>query len=49
MDFSLTEEQRALRDAARRFARAELGELARELESRTEAVHLAVRRGLLTL
>ena len=44
MDFTLTEEQRALRDAARRFARGELAELARDLERKNEAVPLAWRK-----
>ena len=44
MDFRLTGEQQALRDAARRFARGELNELARELEARNEPVPLAMRR-----
>ena len=44
MDFGLTGEQQALRDAARRFARGELSELARELEARNEPVPLAMRR-----
>jgi alkylation response protein AidB-like acyl-CoA dehydrogenase len=44
VDFRLTEEQQALRDAARRFARSELGELARELEANNVAVPLAMRR-----
>lgn len=34
MDFQLTEEQRALQDAARTFARAELPDLAREMEEK---------------
>ena len=44
MDFGLTGEQQALRDAARRFARGELSELARELEARNEPVPLTMRR-----
>ena len=38
MDFSLTEDQRALRDAARRFARGELSDLARRCETHNEPV-----------
>lgn len=38
MDFQLTEEQRALQDAARTFARAELPELAREMEEKDFSV-----------
>jgi butyryl-CoA dehydrogenase len=38
MDFSLTDEQRGLRDSARRFARTELVDLARELEAAHEPV-----------
>lgn len=38
MDFRLTEDQRALQDAARRFARGELRALARELEAHHEPV-----------
>lgn len=44
MDFRLSGEQQALRDAARRFARGELTELARELEAKNEPVPLAMRR-----
>jgi alkylation response protein AidB-like acyl-CoA dehydrogenase len=44
VDFRLAGEQRALRDAARRFARGELGELARELEGTNQPVPVAVRR-----
>jgi alkylation response protein AidB-like acyl-CoA dehydrogenase len=44
VDFRLTEEQQALRDAARRFARSELGDLARELEANNVTVPLAMRR-----
>lgn len=38
MDFRLNDEQRALQDAARRFAQGELKALARELETRNEPV-----------
>lgn len=38
MDFRLTEEQEQLRDAARKFAQAELPALARELEEKNEPV-----------
>ena len=38
MDFQLTEEQRALQDAARTFARAELPDLAREMEEKDFSV-----------
>ena len=38
MDFQLTEEQRALQDAARTFARAELPDLAREMEAKDFSV-----------
>jgi len=38
MDFRLTIEQEQLRDAARRFARAELPQLAREMEEKSEPV-----------
>ena len=38
MDFRLTKEQEQLRDAARRFARAELPALAREMEEKNEPV-----------
>jgi alkylation response protein AidB-like acyl-CoA dehydrogenase len=44
VDFRLTYEQQALRDAARRFARGELSELARELEAKNEPVPLAMRQ-----
>lgn len=44
MDFRLTEEQRALQDSARKFARAELMDLARELEVKNEPVPAAMRR-----
>ncbi len=38
MDFRLSEQQRELQDAARKFARAELGQLARELEEKDTPV-----------
>lgn len=38
MDFRLSEEQRALQDAARKFAQGELKALARELETNSEPV-----------
>jgi len=38
MDFSLSEEQRALQDSARRFARGELGALASEVEATSHPV-----------
>jgi alkylation response protein AidB-like acyl-CoA dehydrogenase len=38
MDFTLTPEQRELQEAARRFARAELAELARDLDEKGEAL-----------
>lgn len=45
MDFRLTEDQRALQEAARRFARAELPPLARTLEdTNTPVPHDMVRR-----
>lgn len=45
MDFRLTEIQRDLQDAARRFARAELTGLARELEEKAMPVpHAMIRR-----
>ncbi len=36
MDFQLTDEQRELRETARRYARARLPEIARECEERGE-------------
>jgi butyryl-CoA dehydrogenase len=44
MDFQLSEQQRALQDAARRFARGELMELARDLERDNVAVPLHWRK-----
>nr|WP_137676942.1 acyl-CoA dehydrogenase family protein [Parerythrobacter lutipelagi] len=38
MDFQLTEQQRELQDAARKFARAELPDLAREMEAKDFSV-----------
>ena len=38
MDFRLTEDQRTLQDAARKFAQGELKALARELEAHDEPV-----------
>jgi butyryl-CoA dehydrogenase len=44
MDFQLTPEQADLKDTARKFARAETRELARELEERNRPVPLEMRR-----
>ena len=44
MDFTLSEEQRALQDTARRFAREELSDVAREIEERDEPLSLEWRR-----
>lgn len=44
MDFTLSEEQKALQDAARKFARAELVDLAREIEADNRPVPEALRR-----
>ena len=44
MDFQLTEEQAELQEAARKFARAETVELARELEATNTPVPLEMRR-----
>ena len=44
MDFRLDDEQRALQDAARRFARGELLSLARDLEEHNEPVPIEWRR-----
>ncbi len=45
MDFTLTDQQQELQEAARRFARAELPELARELEAKdTPVPHDMLRR-----
>lgn len=46
MDFELTEEQRALKEEARKFARAELSELAREIEHTSEPPSRKVKRRL---
>lgn len=44
MDFQLTDEQRALQDAARTFARAELPDLAREMEEKDFSVPAEIMR-----
>lgn len=44
MDFRLTDDQRALQQAARSFARGELPALARDLEEKNEPVPAAMRR-----
>jgi butyryl-CoA dehydrogenase len=44
MDFQLSDEQRELQETARRFARAELTELAREMEERDEPLPVEMRR-----
>lgn len=44
MNFQLTEEQKALQEAARRFARAELVEIAREIEAKDEPLPAEMRR-----
>lgn len=44
MDFQLTDEQRALQDAARTFARAELPDLAREMEEKDFSVPAEMMR-----
>jgi alkylation response protein AidB-like acyl-CoA dehydrogenase len=44
MDFSLSEEQRALQETARRFVRNELVDVAREMEEKDEPVPDDVRR-----
>jgi len=44
MDFQLTEQQKELQETARRFARAELLELARELEEKDEPLPAEMRR-----
>lgn len=44
MDFSLTQEQQQLRESVRRFARAELHAVARELEENHAPVSLELRR-----
>lgn len=44
MNFQLTDDQRALQETARRFARSELPDIARELEARNEPVSRDLRR-----
>lgn len=44
MDFQLTDDQRALQETARRFARTELVSVARELEAKNEPVSMALRK-----
>lgn len=44
MDFQLSDDQRALQEAARRFAQSELKDLAKELEEHNEAVPIEWRR-----
>ena len=44
MDFSLSAEQRALRDAARQFAQRELTSIAKEIEEKDEPPSLEVRK-----
>lgn len=44
MDFQLSDEQRELQETARRFARAELSGLAREMEERDEPLPVEMRR-----
>lgn len=44
MDFSLTDEQRALQESVRRFARRELPEIAAEIERSDEPAGLELRR-----
>ncbi|MDE1145135.1 MAG: acyl-CoA dehydrogenase family protein [Azospirillaceae bacterium] len=44
MDFTLTEDQRHLQETARRFARAELPDLAREMEEKDEPLPEAMRK-----
>jgi len=44
MSFALTEEQLALRDAARKYARAELAPLTEECENKNQAVPIEWRR-----
>ena len=46
MDFSLSEEQRALQDTARRFVREQLVDVAREMEVNDTAVPADVRKRL---
>ena len=49
MDFTLTEEQRALQDTARRFARQELKPLAETIEASGEPVPPEFRQRLASL
>ncbi|RSU19479.1 acyl-CoA dehydrogenase, partial [Sphingomonas koreensis] len=44
MEFRLTDTQRELQEAARKFARAELSDLARELEEKASPVPDAMRK-----
>ena len=44
MDFTLTEQQRALQQAVRKFAQQELPDIARQIEADDEPVDLALRR-----
>lgn len=44
VNFDLSEEQRDLQESARRFARSELRELARELEEKDEPLPVAMRK-----
>ena len=44
MDFTLTEQQHALREAVRKFAQQELPDIARQIEIDDEPVDLALRR-----
>jgi alkylation response protein AidB-like acyl-CoA dehydrogenase len=44
MDFQLTDEQRELQDTARRFARAEVQDLAREMEENDQPLPEAMRK-----
>ena len=44
MDFNLTEQQKALQEAVRKFAQQELPDIARQIEINDEPVNLALRR-----
>jgi alkylation response protein AidB-like acyl-CoA dehydrogenase len=44
MDFTLSDEQRALQESVRQFARKELPEIAREIEANDEPASLALRQ-----
>jgi butyryl-CoA dehydrogenase len=44
MDFQLTDEQRELQDVARRFARTEVQDLAREMEEKDQPLPVAMRK-----